>query len=591
MTTSRPDRWGRRLLAAALVLLAAGCLLQAAQGSTSTDLSGHAAGSDDAFISYRYALNLIAGHGLVFNPGERVEGYTNLLYVLLLVPAAWLAGAERLLAISIGVNLLSAAAALLGFFGFARERLGGARAGMAALALALCPSLWVAVASGLETPLVLALQVALWIAVERTVEREDGQPLLPLTVLTVLAGLARADGFIAPLLAALYLAVRGRRRAALAVAAASLATLAALVAWRLTYYGWPLPNTYYAKVAGPLPRRIETALPQLSRVVFTTGLLVPVIALLFAILRLVQQVSRGQARLSAALSFPVFFAPAWIGYWIYVGGDVFYERFLLILFPLGIYALLQLLRTAPRAASAATLGLAILLQLAQLREDPRFRYTPEHYDRWVLLGRHLARSHPGATLATDAAGKIPYFSGLRTIDMLGLTDAHIGHVEPPEDSLLIIGHSKYDVEYVLARRPDLIATWIQSDLDMKWGLQRSRWQRAGYRLRFLVNAEPHPQTPNLLDVSGKTTEEIGPLISSGYGYGVLELTGRGEARPAPVRPTPGHRAPGPGAAAAGVGAAELAARSPERLRNGRAAPRPARWSRPRTAPRSRTPRP
>src|SRR5215210_3450510 len=189
MTTSRPDRWGRRLLAAALVLLAAGCLLQAAQGSTSTDLSGHAAGSDDAFISYRYALNLIAGHGLVFNPGERVEGYTNLLYVLLLVPAAWLAGPERLLAVSIGVNLLSAAAALLGFFGFARERLGGARAGMAALALALCPSLWVAVASGLETPLVLALQVALWIAVEGTVEREDG-PLLPLTVLTVLAGLA-----------------------------------------------------------------------------------------------------------------------------------------------------------------------------------------------------------------------------------------------------------------------------------------------------------------------------------------------------------------------------------------------------------------
>jgi tetratricopeptide (TPR) repeat protein len=33
---------------------------------------------DDAFISFRYARNL----GLVFNPGERVEGYTNLLWVL-----------------------------------------------------------------------------------------------------------------------------------------------------------------------------------------------------------------------------------------------------------------------------------------------------------------------------------------------------------------------------------------------------------------------------------------------------------------------------------------------------------------------------
>ena len=38
---------------------------------------------DDAFISFRYAQNLNDGHGLVFNPGERVEGYSNLLWVLL----------------------------------------------------------------------------------------------------------------------------------------------------------------------------------------------------------------------------------------------------------------------------------------------------------------------------------------------------------------------------------------------------------------------------------------------------------------------------------------------------------------------------
>ncbi len=37
---------------------------------------------DDAFISFRYAQNLVDGHGLVFNIGERVEGYSNFLYVL-----------------------------------------------------------------------------------------------------------------------------------------------------------------------------------------------------------------------------------------------------------------------------------------------------------------------------------------------------------------------------------------------------------------------------------------------------------------------------------------------------------------------------
>ena len=38
--------------------------------------------ADDAFISLRYAENLLAGHGLCWNPGERVEGYSNLSWVL-----------------------------------------------------------------------------------------------------------------------------------------------------------------------------------------------------------------------------------------------------------------------------------------------------------------------------------------------------------------------------------------------------------------------------------------------------------------------------------------------------------------------------
>lgn len=39
--------------------------------------------NEDAFISFRYAQNLLAGDGLVFNPGgQRVEGITNLLWTL-----------------------------------------------------------------------------------------------------------------------------------------------------------------------------------------------------------------------------------------------------------------------------------------------------------------------------------------------------------------------------------------------------------------------------------------------------------------------------------------------------------------------------
>lgn len=42
--------------------------------------------SDDAFISFRYAQNLVEGKGLVYNAGERVEGYSNFLWTLLI---AW----------------------------------------------------------------------------------------------------------------------------------------------------------------------------------------------------------------------------------------------------------------------------------------------------------------------------------------------------------------------------------------------------------------------------------------------------------------------------------------------------------------------
>ena len=46
---------------------------------------------DDSFIGYRYATNLEAGEGLVFNPGEHVEGYTSFLWVVL----AWVGRVTR----------------------------------------------------------------------------------------------------------------------------------------------------------------------------------------------------------------------------------------------------------------------------------------------------------------------------------------------------------------------------------------------------------------------------------------------------------------------------------------------------------------
>lgn len=71
------------------LVLVAGTILQTLGGSAFLTTKSHNDwGNDDAYISYRYAENLARGQGLVFNRGERVEGYSNFLYVLVMAPAS-----------------------------------------------------------------------------------------------------------------------------------------------------------------------------------------------------------------------------------------------------------------------------------------------------------------------------------------------------------------------------------------------------------------------------------------------------------------------------------------------------------------------
>jgi hypothetical protein len=66
---------------------------------------------------------------------------------------------------------------------------------------------------------------------------------------------------------------------------------------------------------------------------------------------------------------------------------------------------------------------------------------------------------PDAVIATNTAGTIPYYSGLRTIDMLGLNDVHIAHRDMPDMGARYAGHEKADGRYVLDRKPDYIQFW------------------------------------------------------------------------------------------------------------------------------------
>ena len=87
---------------------------------------------DDAFISLRYARNLVAGEGLVYNAGERVEGFSNPTWVAL--ASAALALDLPPLAVLEGIGLASGVAVVLMTSALARRvlvRTGGTRRGVA----------------------------------------------------------------------------------------------------------------------------------------------------------------------------------------------------------------------------------------------------------------------------------------------------------------------------------------------------------------------------------------------------------------------------------------------------------------------------
>ena len=210
-------------------------------------------------------------------------------------------------------------------------------------------------------------------------------------------------------------------------------------AWRWHHFGWPLPNTYYAKSELSVAVALRGA--RQLECYATTHLAWLVPAALIVVIRR-RGATRGW-RIAAAL------AGASAANDVLVGGDAFaFYRFLLPAIPAAAIALTGAALALGETRSAARrgaigLGLAGLGALTFAAELlPVTSFTTRRGKSWrqyvdetavvdegyFLIGQGLQAMFPhGATLATNAAGIIPYVSGLRTIDMLGLNDVHIAH--------------------------------------------------------------------------------------------------------------------------------------------------------------------
>lgn len=199
---------------------------------------------DDAFISFRYATNLVAGHGLVFNPGERVEGFTNLAWTLWLAVGLALGADAESWAMVSGLCCHAAIFAALAYTShvFGRRERSWPALPLAPVCAALHADLNIYATSGLETPLFTLLLLLTTVIVTTAPNRW----LMAGSTISALV-LTRPDGLLVCPAVFAYLLLM--RLPWLRTAAVCTMVLVPTWSWKVTYYGDWLPNTYAAKSA------------------------------------------------------------------------------------------------------------------------------------------------------------------------------------------------------------------------------------------------------------------------------------------------------------------------------------------------------
>lgn len=191
---------------------------------------------DDPYITYRYAENLLAGTGLVYNPGLRVLSTTTPGYTLLLAGLGLFWPNLPLLSNVIGLLAILGSGLLL--VALLPADFGLLPAVLVALLMALLAPAYTALGS--EMPLYTLLILATLLLVER------GHPL-GAGLLGGLTAVVRPDG---ALLAVVAVAAFWRQPRALLLAAVGTALAAGpWYLFALLHYGSPIPVTLAAKRA------------------------------------------------------------------------------------------------------------------------------------------------------------------------------------------------------------------------------------------------------------------------------------------------------------------------------------------------------
>lgn len=393
---------------------------------------------DDAYISFQYAKNWASGQGLVFNPGERVEGFSNFLWVALLTPLWPLSGFHPD-TFAFGAFLLALALAIAALLLVARV----AHREFESLAPFVFALLLVAFDDAFVTYAVFSLEVHLVIvctlaALSASLNRSRNSRLL-LGACFALLAMTRLDGALLAIsfftVEALRLVrIPAERRGVEFMGLAHVALAFALpfgvyFALRYWYFGHPLPNTFYLKVGdsfAALPRGLEYAKSFLVERWY-----VPLLALLGVL-------AWNKQRWVPWVFLHVLLHVAYV---IYVGGDFYSgQRFLLVLTPelalltaAGVAACLS--RWPQGLASQlwlpAAVGACLFVRWGTLGEGPatlEIRVWGDVVDNNVRYMRWMKGvARPSASLVLGDIGGAGFFADLKVLDVYGVVDAEVAH--------------------------------------------------------------------------------------------------------------------------------------------------------------------
>ena len=283
--------------------------------------------NDDAMISMRYAWNLANGNGLVWNPGEYVQGYSNLLMTLFMALIHFVFD-QRHAVMAVNMSgLFFMLATAYGTIGIARHVChDGATsrerdvAGVMAFALVLLYhplSHWSMM--GMETGMLTMLVTLGVMFAFRYEHGREPKHLYLAALLFSLALLTRTETVLISSLVGLYVLSllwqpehRQHGNHVLAAAVAYVATGIGLLLFQHSYYGEWLPNTYTLKLVG---------IPLYSRVLDGISYITPfLLNILVIVVCVAADMIRGHSRKKLLMCFIVV---TMILYNIYIGGDVY----------------------------------------------------------------------------------------------------------------------------------------------------------------------------------------------------------------------------------------------------------------------------